>query len=62
MEPRIAKLESAVEHIQRDLGDIKSDLRTLRDNARGDFRLVFGAIITVAIGMAGLMAKGFHWF
>ncbi|MBB5047522.1 hypothetical protein HNR60_002279 [Rhodopseudomonas rhenobacensis] len=62
MGPRIAKLEAAVEHIQRDIGDIKTDLRTLRDNARGDFRLLFGAIISVAVGMAGLMAKGFHWF
>jgi hypothetical protein len=37
MEPRVAKLEAAVEHIQRDIGDIKSDVRALRDNARSDF-------------------------
>jgi hypothetical protein len=61
MEPRVAKLEAAVEHIQRDTTDIKTDMRTLRDNARTDFRLLFSAIIVVALGLAGLMARGFHW-
>ena len=62
MEPRVAKVEAAIEYIQRDIADIKGDVRTLRDNARTDFRLLFGAIITVAVGLAGLLAKGFHWF
>lgn len=61
MEPRVAKLEAAVEHMQRDIGDIKTDVRTLRENARVDFRMLFGAIIVVALGLAGLMAKGFKW-
>jgi hypothetical protein len=61
MEPRVAKLEAAVEHIQRDIGDIKADVRALRDNARSDFHIVFGALIAVALGLAGMMARGFHW-
>jgi hypothetical protein len=61
MEPRVANLEAAVEHIQRDIGDIKSDVRTLRDNARSDFRILFGAVTAVALGMAGMMARGFRW-
>jgi hypothetical protein len=61
MEPRVAKLEAAVEHIQRDTTDIKTDVRTLRDNARTDFRVLFGAIIIVALGLAGMMARGFRW-
>jgi len=61
MEPRVAKLEAAVEHIQRDTTDIKTDVRTLRDNARTDFRVLFSAIIVVALGLAGMMARGFHW-
>jgi hypothetical protein len=61
MEPRVAKLEAAVEHIQQDIGEIKSDVRTLRDNARSDFRILFAAIIAVAVGLAGMMARGFHW-
>ncbi len=61
MEGRIAKLETAMEYVQRDLGEIKSDIRQIKDHARTDFRLLFGALITVALGLAGLMAKGFHW-
>ena len=61
MEPRVAKLEAAVEHIQRDISDIKSDVRALRDNARSDFHVVFGALMAVAPGSAGMMARGFHW-
>jgi len=46
------------------------DLRTetsrrdeaLRDAVETDFRIMFGALITVALGLAALMAKGFHWF
>jgi len=37
--------------------DIILDLRELR----GDMKLLLGAIIAVALGLAGLMAKGFHW-
>jgi hypothetical protein len=62
MEARVAKLEAGVEHIQRDIGDIKADVRTIRDHARTDFRILFGGIIAVALGLAGMMARGFHWF
>lgn len=61
MEARVAKLEAIAENIQRDLGDIKADVREQRRDVRGDFRLTFGAIITVALGLAALMAKGFGW-
>jgi hypothetical protein len=61
MEARIAKLETAMEYVQRDLGEIKSDIRQIKDHARTDFRMLFGALIAVALGLAGLMAKGFHW-
>lgn len=61
MEARVAKLEASMEHVQRDIADIKADLRAIRGEARTDFRLLFAALITVALGLAGLMAKGFHW-
>ncbi len=61
MEPRVARLESDVENIKITLSDIKSDVREIKRDARTDFRLLFGTIITVALGLAGLMAKGFHW-
>lgn len=61
MEARVAKLEASVEHIQRDLQEIKQDLREIKRDARSDFKLFFGALISVALGLAGMMAKGFHW-
>jgi hypothetical protein len=65
MEPRIAKLEAGQEFIQRDIKDLKDDVRAIRGDVNGirttDFRLLFGAIIAVAVGLAGLMARGFHW-
>lgn len=59
MEARVAKLELAVEYIQRDIAELKEDVRAIRTT---DFRLLFGAIIFVALGLAGIMAKGFEWF
>jgi hypothetical protein len=66
MEARVAKLEAGMEYVQRDLAEIKLDVRAMRDSVNSirttDFRLIFGAIIAVAIGLAGLMGKGFGWF
>jgi hypothetical protein len=65
MEARVAKLEAHAEHLQSDITDIKNHIEGLRTDISGirttDFRLIFGAIITVALGLAWLMAKGFHW-
>lgn len=61
MEARVAKLEAAVEHIQTDIRDIKQDVREMRSDMRSDFRLQFGALIAAALGLAGLLAHGFHW-
>ncbi|MET0970074.1 MAG: hypothetical protein ABWY18_12795 [Tardiphaga sp.] len=61
MEARLAKVEAALEHIGREATDIKLDVRTLREHAPADFRILFGAVIAVALGLAALMAKGFHW-
>jgi len=65
MEARVAQLAAVTEYMARDIADLKVDVRKLRDDIGAirttDFRLLFGAIITVALGMSGLMAKGFHW-
>ena len=58
MESRIAKLEVKVDYLQRDVDELKADMRAIRTT---DFRLIFGAIITVALGLASLMAKSFGW-
>ncbi|MFD4837680.1 hypothetical protein ACFWP0_09235 [Achromobacter sp. NPDC058515] len=62
MEARVAKLEAAADFIQREISDLKTEVRGLRSDARNDFRMLFGALITVALGLAALMAKGFGWF
>ena len=61
MEARLAKVESCVEHLQRDVADIKKGLADARKEHQTDFRILFGALITVALGLAALMAKGFGW-
>jgi len=61
MEARIARLEVAVEHLQQDVKELKEELRALRRDLTMDFRLLFGTIIFVTLGLSGLMAKGFHW-
>ncbi len=61
MEAQVAKLSADMENIKIAVTDIKIDIRELRRDAKMDFRLLFGALIFVALGLAGLMAKGFHW-
>ncbi|MDU7494296.1 MULTISPECIES: hypothetical protein [Providencia] len=61
MHVRIAKIESDISYIKRDISDIKDDLKELKKDAKIDFRLFFGSLIAVALGLAGLMAKGFGW-
>jgi hypothetical protein len=65
MEARLAKLEAAQEFIQRDIKELKDGVRAIKGDITAirttDFRIIFGALIAVALGLAGLMAKGFHW-
>ena len=61
LEARVAKLETHVEYIRRDLDVIVEDLREHRKETRSDFRILFGALITTALGLAAIMAKGFGW-
>ena len=61
MDGRIARLESDVDYIKRDIGELKTDVREIRNHQERDFRLLFGAIILVALGIAGILAKAFGW-
>lgn len=68
MEAKIARLESDMSHISKTLDEVKLDVREIRRDiqdvrkeATRDYRTLFAALITVAIGLAGLMAKGFNW-
>ena len=61
VELSVVRTDARLTSIERDVGEVKSDLREIRRDMRVDFRLVFGAIIGVALGLAGILAKGFHW-
>lgn len=61
LEARVARLESDSEYIKRDIAEIKDDLKEVRKDMREDFRILFGALIVVSLGLAGMMAKGFGW-
>ena len=68
MEARVARLEIRMEHVELDIGEIKTDVRSLRqavdrlhDRMDGDFRITWAGIMALGMGLAGLMAKGFGW-
>lgn len=65
---RMGRMESDISYIKRDISDIKVDIKDMggkiqdiRKDMQGDFRLTFGALIAVALGLAGIMARGFGW-
>ena len=61
MEARIAKLEASVTHIEKDISEIKGEVREIRKDNKEDFRILFGSLVFVALGLAALMAHGFKW-
>jgi hypothetical protein len=61
MEVQIARLEVRVEHIERDIAEIRSDTRSMRQAIERDFRIVWAGIIATNLGLGALMAKGFGW-
>lgn len=59
-----AKFDSLRDHLDgmRDRIDGTRDrIDGVRDRMERDFRVLFGALIAVTLGLAGLMAKGFQW-
>jgi len=76
IEVQVKHLTDAVQEVKADVREFRSEFRidlnelrtdtcnqfnTLRKDSRSDFRLLFGAIIAVALSLSGLMAKGFNW-
>lgn len=60
-EARIARLESDVEYIKRDISDIKQDVREIGSRQWTHFIITWGGMIALGVGLAGIMAKGFGW-
>ncbi len=56
-----ADIKELRSEMKSELKDVHSDLKDLRKDMQTDFRVLFAALIAVALGLAGVMAKGFHW-
>jgi len=60
-----ADLREFRSEIRSEIGELRSETHSevgkLRDLHERDFRVLFGAIIVVAIGIASIMAKAFGW-
>ena len=62
LEARVAVLEEIAATTKAGMSELREDVRALRNAQERDFRILFGALITTTLGLAALMAKGFHWF
>jgi hypothetical protein len=51
-----------MEHVERDIAEIKTDMRSMRQAMDNDFRITWAGIMALGVGLSGLMAKGFGWF
>ena len=60
LEARVTRLETVIE-FQRNLSEIRTELETMRTDARSAFRLILAVLMVIALGLAWLLAKGFHW-
>ncbi len=75
LDGRVAKLESGMEHLIREVGECRQDIRELRSEMRdirseikteigglrSDFRWMLAAYASGFMILLGVMAKGFHW-
>lgn len=57
LEARVARLESDVDYIKRDISEMKVDVKDIRAHQRSDFRWVIGGFVA----LLGVLAKGFGW-
>ena len=62
IESDVAVLKNDVAHIQGDVSELRTEVRGVRQSQEREFRILFGAIISVAVGLSALLAKGFGWF
>ncbi|EIX9046435.1 TPA: hypothetical protein QHO11_000738 [Klebsiella oxytoca] len=61
MESDISYIKRDISDVKEDIKDVRNDIKDIRKDMKGDFRLTFGALIAVALGLAGIMARGFGW-
>lgn len=59
---RVVRVEEKLSGVDKRLELVEKDLRSLSSKVDSHFLVLAGMIIALGVGMAGLMAKGFHWF
>ena len=57
----IKDVRSEIKDVRGEIKDVRDEIRDVRKDMRSDFRLMFSALIMVALGLSSIMAKGFHW-
>ena len=55
---RVARVETGIDFLRSDIKNLSEGLLAVRTT---DFRLMFGALIVVALSLSAMMAKGFGW-
>ena len=55
---RVARVETGIDFLRSDIKNLSEGLLAVRTT---DFRLMFGALIAVALSLSAMMAKGFGW-
>ena len=55
---RVVKVETAIDFVRTDVKNLNDNVSAIRTT---DFRLMFGALIAVVLGLSAMMAKGFGW-
>ena len=55
------EMREELREIRSDMREMRGDMREMRRASTTDFRILFGALIAVAVGLAGTMARAFGW-
>lgn len=58
---RVIRVEEKLSGVDKRLALVETDLRALTAKLDSHFLVLGGMVLSVAIGLAGLMAKGFDW-
>jgi len=55
------RVAEEMKDIRGEIKDVRGELKDVRTDAKTDFRILFGALITAILGLAYVMARGLHW-
>ena len=56
-----AEMREMRAEMRAELREVRSEQSELRRTSAADFRILFGALMAVAVGVAGTMARAFGW-